>query len=620
MKKITQYLLILFLLTGSVQLFAQKYAIKRVDPPSWWVGMKNPKLQLMVYGKNISDTRPEIDYPGVILHDVIHVESPNYLFLDLVIEPEAQAGMVQIKFMKGKKVATTYSYSLNKRDMNPKLHNGYDGSDVVYLLMPDRFANGDPNNDSSPQTIEKANRKDPNGRHGGDIQGIIDHLDYLKSLGVTAIWSTPLREDNMPTYSYHGYAMTDYYKIDPRYGTNELYKTMVEDAHKKGIKIIMDMVFNHCGTNYFWKGDLPTHDWYNQWPKFTRSNYHGGAVSDPHASQYDYKHMVAGWFDTSMADLNQDNPLVANYLIQNSIWWVEYAGLDGIRQDTYPYPYKDMMAKWMQRLLAEYPHINVIGESWFDYPASVAYWLQNKTNKDGYQSHLTNVFDFPLTFAIHKAFNEKPGWNTGTAQLYNVLSQDFVYSDPMKLGVFADNHDMSRIFSILNGNVKSWKMAMAFIMTTRGIPFIYYGDEILLKGEKSQGDGVMRNDFPGGWPGDPKDAFTAAGRTPEQNDAFNFLSKLLNWRKTDSVVQYGDLVHYIPENGVYVYFRSYHGKKVMVMLNNNNDKDVTVDLNRFAHDMQGFKQATEVMTGKKYELKDTFTIPAKSPVILELEK
>ncbi|MBN2615837.1 MAG: glycoside hydrolase family 13 protein [Bacteroidales bacterium] len=620
MKRITQFLLIFLLLTGSAQLFAQKYNVNRVDPPSWWVGMKNPHLQLLVFGPKISETTPVISYPGVILHDVIHVESPDYLFLDLIIQPDAQPGTLQINFMKGKKKETTYSYALNKRDSNPKLHQGFNGSDVVYLLMPDRFANGNPGNDNMPGMLEKANRKDPNGRHGGDIQGIEDHLNYLKNLGVTAIWSTPLLENNMPSYSYHGYAITDYYKVDPRYGTNADYKKLVEEAHSKGLKIIMDMVFNHCGTNYFWKDDLPTHDWYNQWPEFTRSNYHGGTVSDPHASEYDYKHMVAGWFDHTMADLNQDNPLVANYLIQNSIWWVEYAGLDGIRQDTYPYPYKDMMAEWMKRLLQEYPHINVVGEAWFDYPATVAYWLQNKTNKDGYQSHLTNVFDFPLCFAIDKAFNEKPGWNTGTAQLYNVLSQDFVYSDPQKLCIFGDNHDMSRIFSSLKENVKSWKMAMAFLMTTRGVPFIYYGDEILLTGSKSQGDGVMRNDFPGGWPGDPKDAFTAAGRTPEQNDAFDFLRKLLNWRKTDSTVQYGNLVHYIPENGVYVYFRAYHGKKVMVLLNNNNDKDVTVALNRFAHDMKGFHHATSVMTGKQFELQNTLTVPAKSPVILELEK
>ena len=620
MKRFTKLFFVLILLAGSITASAQKIDVKRVDPPSWWIGMHDPHLQLMVYGPNISETKPVIDYKGVILHDVIHVESPDYLFLDLIIKPDALPGAMKISFNKGEKSITTYSYALNKRDKNPKLHQGFNTSDVVYLLMPDRFANGDPSNDNMPGMLEKANRKDPNGRHGGDIKGIEDHLDYLKKMGVTSLWSTPLLENNMPAYSYHGYAITDYYKVDPRYGTNADYKKMVEMAHKKGIKVIMDMVFNHCGTNYFWKNDLPTHDWYNQWPKFTRSNYHGGVVSDPHASQYDYKHMVAGWFDHTMADLNQDNPLVANYLIQNSIWWIEYAGLDGIRQDTYPYPYKNMMSEWMQRILKEYPHFNVVGETWFDYPATVAYWLQNKTNKDGYQSHLTNVFDFPLCFAIDKAFNEKPGWNTGLNQLYNVLSQDFVYSNPMKLGIFGDNHDMSRLFTSLKENFRSWKMAMAFMMTTRGIPFIYYGNEILLTGSKSDGDGVMRNDFPGGWPGDPKDAFTASGRTPEQNEAFNFLTKLLNWRKTDQVVQFGTLTQYIPENGVYVYFRSYEGKKVMVVLNNNNDKSVQLGLTRFAHDLEGFSHARSVMSGKEMDLSDALTIPAKSPLILELEK
>jgi glycosidase len=617
--KIKALLTAFLLLLGSTFSYAQKIEVKRIDPPSWWIGMHNPHLQLLVFGPRISETTPVIDYPGIRLAETIHVKSPDYLFLNLVLAPGTQPGTFIIHFKKGKKEVAQYAYLLNKRDKNPKLHQGFDNSDVIYLIMPDRFANGDTTNDNMPGMLEKADRSNPNGRHGGDIKGIEEHLGYLKDLGITTIWSTPLMEDNLPSYSYHGYAQTDYYKVDPRFGTNRDYKNLVEEAHKKGLKVIQDMVFNHCGTNYFWKNDLPTPDWYNRWPKFTRSNYHGGVVSDPHASQYDYHHMVAGWFDSSMADLNQDNPLVANYIIQNSIWWIEYAGLDGIRQDTYPYPYKDFMAHWMQRILEEYPHFNVVGETWFSYPATVAYWLENNHNKDGYHSHLTNVFDFPLMYAINKAFNEKPGWDTGLARLYEVISQDFVYSDPMKLGIFAGNHDSNRIFSSLHENLKAWKMAMAFLLTTRGIPEIYYGNEILMTGEKSKGDGNLRKDFPGGWPGDKMNAFTPLGRTAEQNNAFFFLRKLLNWRKTNQAVQFGNLTHYIVENGVYVYFRSYEGKKVMVLLNNNN-KPVTVNLTRFAEDLNGFTKGKNIINDKTLTLGNEIKLPAKSPTIIELEK
>ena len=615
-KSILVSLLVVFCSFG-VQ--AQKIAVQRVDPPSWWVGMHNPHLQLLVFGHEISKTKPVIDYPGVVLQEVIHVESPDYLFLNLVISHDAKPGTIDIHFKEGKKDKAVYAYVLNQRKIDPKLHQGFNDSDVIYLLMPDRFSNGNPDNDNMPGMLEKADRKDPNGRHGGDIQGIINHLKYIKDLGATAVWPTPLMEDNQPSSTYHGYAMTDYYKVDPRYGTNELYKQMVEDAHKMGLKVIQDMVFNHCGTNYFWKDDLPTHDWYNQWPKFTRSNYHGGVVSDPHASKSDYHKMVGGWFDSSMADLNQNNPLVANYLIQNSIWWIEYAGLDGIRQDTYPYSYKKFMAHWMERVLQEYPHFNVVGETWFDQPATVAYWQQNKKNYDGYQSHLTNAMDFPLCFAMRKAFNEPDGWTTGLASLYDVLAQDFVYSHPNHLLIFADNHDMTRLFTDLNGNLNSWKMAMAVLLTTRGIPEIYYGDEILMTGDKNKGDGVTRKDFPGGWSGDSLNAFTPQGRTVEQNDAYNYLKRLLNWRKNDKTVQFGKLTQYIVEDGIYVYFRAYKGQKVMVIINNN-EKPITLDMSRFADDLKGFTKGKSVMTSETFNQLNSITIPAKSPLIVELEK
>ena len=600
-------------------MFAQQINLDRVDPPFWWTGMKNHNLQLMVYGDNISETRPVINYEGVNLKTVIHVESPNYLFLNIVIDENTIAGTFNIEFKKGSKTKATYPYELRARDANPNLYQGFDNSDVIYLLMPDRFSNGDPDNDDMPNMLEKANRKNPNGRHGGDITGISNKLDYLNDLGVTALWINPLLENNMPAYSYHGYAVTDLYKTDARYGTNDDYVKLIEDAHSKGLKVIMDMIFNHLGTGYYWKDDLPMYDWYNQWPEFTRSNYRGGVVSDPHASNYDYDKMVRGWFDVNMADLNQDNELMANFLIQNSIWWIEYAGLDGIRQDTYPYPYKDFMATWMRRVLDEYPNFNVVGEAWLSQSPAVAYWLNNSTNKDGYKSNLTDVFDFPLMYAISKAFNEDEGWSTGTSQLYEVLSQDFVYSNTKGIVTFADNHDGDRFYSKIGNDINKYKLAMAFMMTTRGTPQIYYGTEILMAGEEHKGHGDIRKDFPGGWADDKNDAFTNDGRTVEQNDAFNFLRRLLNWRKSNPAVQYGKLTHYIPEDGVYVYFRTYKDNTVMVMLNNTKEKK-TVNLDRFKESIGDNTKGKSVLTRRGWDELSVIEIPAKSPMIIELVK
>lgn len=599
-------------------LLSQKAEVKRIDPPFWWSGMKSNSLQLMVYGNNISVTQPKISDTSVFLKQVISVESPNYLFLDLDIS-SAKAGVFNIEFFNGKKKVISIVYQLKSRELNPDEMTGFDNSDAIYLLMPDRFANGNPDNDDMPGMLEKANRSNPNGRHGGDIQGIVNNLDYIKDLGATSIWINPLLENNMPAYSYHGYAVTDLYKVDARFGTNDDYKNLVRTAHKKGLKIIQDMVFNHLGTNYFWKDDLPSQDFYNQWPEFTRSNYRGGAVNDPHASDYDYQKMVKGWFDVSMADLNQKNPLMANYLIQNSIWWIEYLGLDGIRQDTYPYPDKDFMAEWMRRVLEEYPNYNVVGEVWLSFPPAVAYWLENDKNADGYHSNLTNVFDFPLMYAISKAFNEKEGWSSGSAQLYETLSQDYVYSDPMKLVVFADNHDGDRLYSKLDEDINKYKLAMAFLFTTRGIPQIYYGTEILMTGHEHDGHGFIREDFAGGWDGDENNAFTSVGRTPEQNEAFNFLRRLMNWRKSSKAVQNGKLTHYLPENGIYVYFRHTKEESVMVMLNNTNE-DKEVDLSRFAENIEGFETGKSVLNRMYFDKLDTIVVPAKSPLIIELEE
>lgn len=609
--------IVILLAFSATQIEAQKVKLQRVDPPFWWTGMKNNALQLMVYGENISATKPQINYAGVGLKEVIAVESPNYLFLNLVIDDTAKVGNFSIDFYKKKRKVATYTYELNARDTNPDLHQGFDNSDVIYLLMPDRFANGDTTNDNVSGMTDTTNRLNPLGRHGGDIQGIRNHLDYLNELGVTAIWSTPLLENNMPKQSYHGYAITDYYKIDPRFGTNEDYRELVKDAHSKGLKIIMDMVANHCGTGYYWNDDLPAKDWYNQWPEFTRSNYRVAVQSDPTATQADYDKMVKGWFDHTMADLNQHNKLLAEFLIQNTIWWIEYAGIDGIRQDTYPYSYKDFMAEWMQRILAEYPDFNVVGEVWLDYPPVTAYWMDNATNTDGYRSYLTNVFDFPLSTAIARAVNEPEGWSTGMMRLYELLSQDFLYSNPMNIVTFSTNHDADRFFSKMQEDYQKFKLGMIFLMTTRGIPQMYYGGELLMTGREHDGHGRIREDFPGGWPGDVENAFTSQGRTEEQEEAFNFMRRLLNWRKTNLAVQYGNLKQYLPEDGVYVYFRHYEDETVMVVFNNIQENK-TIDLSRFKEDLKGYTRGRSVLSRQSFDSLDKLRIPAKSGLVIEL--
>ena len=591
----------------------------RVEPPSWWTGMKHSKLQLMVHAENISATTPVIFYDGVSIESVVHVENPNYLFINLNIGDETKAGSFNIDFKNKKKTVTSYTYELNERSSDPSLFRGFDNSDVIYLLMPDRFANGDTTNDNIDGMLEPLNRSMPLGRHGGDIKGIIDQLDYLAELGVTALWINPLLENNMPKQSYHGYAITDFYKVDARFGTNEDYKKLVELAHKKDLKIIMDMVANHAGTGYYWNDDLPTKDWYNQWNEPTKSNFRGTAHIDPYASKKDYDKMVKGWFDFTMADLNQHNEFLAEFIIQNTIWWIEYLGLDGIRQDTYQYAYKDFMAEWMQRILIEYPEYNVVGEVWLNYPPMTAYWLDNETNQDGYRSYLTNVFDFPLMYAVDKAFNENDGWDKGTLRLYEILAQDYLYSNPMNIVTFTANHDGDRFFTKMQEDLRKYKMGMVFYMTVRGIPHIYYGGEILMTGREHDGHGYIREDFPGGWPGDEADAFTKEGRTPIQQEAFSFTRRLLNWRKGNKTVQYGEFTQYIPENSVYVYFRHTDSESVMIMLNNA-EEEREVDLLRFAENLDGYSKGRSVLTRKLFENLDKIIIPAKSPMIVELIK
>lgn len=615
MKKLA--FLFLLLLPGFC-LFAAKLDIKRVEPMNWWVGMNHPSLQVMVYGEKIGECRPETVYPGVTIERVVQTANPNYLFIYLNITDEAQPGVLDIHFRKNGKVVGSHAYPLLKREANSAQRKGFDSSDAMYLLMPDRFANGDPANDSHSRMVEKANRADRNGRHGGDIAGVIGGLDYLKELGFTALWCTPMMEDNQSEGSYHTYAITDYYKIDPRYGTNEDYKRLSAECRKRGIKLVMDVVTNHCGTAHWWINDLPSPDWIHQFDEFTRSNFRIWTIQDPYASQVDKMLNLHGWFDRSMPDLNQRNPLVADYLIQNTIWWVEYANLGGLRIDTYPYNFKEPMAELCRRIMAEYPAFNIVGECWMHEPVEVAYWQKGDKNPDGFDTSLPSVMDFPLSNALNAFTDEEQGWNTGAMRPYLNFAKDYLYPDPDNLLVFADNHDTERIWHVLKGDVDKFKMVFTILSTVRGIPQVYYGTEIKMAGEKQVGDGDIRRDFPGGWPGDEMNAFSVEGRTPEQNEVFDFVKKLLNWRKENPVIHAGAMTHFVPEENVYVYFRYNDDKKVMVVINNASEQRI-VGLSRFTEMLQGLNAGTDIITGKGVTLSDRLTIPAKTPMIIELK-
>jgi len=609
---------VLVLLTFlSLSIYAQ---VERIEPAFWWAGMKNPKLQLLVHGKDIAMNQVTIQYPGVKLLKINKVSNPNYLFLDLVIDTKlAKAGKFDIVFQqKGKKV-DSYSYELRTRGAGSAQRKGFTSADVVYLLMPDRFANGNPLNDNVDSQTDKVNRTDPSGRHGGDIKGIQDHLDYIKELGATAIWSTPLLENNSAKYSYHGYAISDMYKVDPRFGSNQDYVDLVATSHQKGLKVIMDMVSNHGGSEAWWMRDLPMEDWIHQWPTLTLTNHKSASIKDIHAAKVDQELFLNGWFDSSMPDMNQKNPYFWTNYIQNSIWWVEYAGLDGIRMDTYPYNDRDAMSKWAKAIMDEYPRFNIVGEAWLFNSQDIAFWQKDVKNSLNYNSHLPTVMDFILQNALTNCFNEHGRFweDVGMSRLYNTIANDYLYANINNLMIFAENHDTNRLNKLLNADFAKYKMALSFLMTTRGIPQIFYGSEIGMTGDKSLGDGDVRRDFPGGWLGDTINAFSPKGRTVEQNDYFNFMSKLLNWRKGKEVIHTGLLKHYAPENDIYVYFRYNEKENIMVIINNN-DTEKELKLSRFSECMKKNAKGTDVMTGKTYPLDTTITIPNNSALILEL--
>lgn len=612
MRKLTLFLFLIFIGTSTFAL-----NVDRVEPLFWWTGMKCPNLQLMVHGTDIATSDISVNYPGVCMASVARQENPNYVFINLVISPEAQPGTFQILFRKGKKEQATYSYELKSREPNSANRKGFDDSDVIYLITPDRFANGNPNNDNMPGMLDQANRSDIDGRHGGDIQGIENHLDYIAGMGFTSVWITPLLENNMPRTSYHGYAITDLYKVDPRFGTNDDYRKLAQDLHQRGMKVMMDMVFNHIGSSHWWMSDMPSPDWLNDYPDFKYSSHKHVTVEDPHASQADKDRMSNGWFDKTMPDLNQRNPFLATYLIQNSIWWTEYLGLNGIRMDTYPYPDKYMMANWTKRMLEEYPDFYIVGEEWSLNDAIVAYWQKDHKNQDGYVSYLPGLMDFPLNNAVIQSLNASDTWGSWTS-LYEELANDFEYAHPDQLVVFPDNHDMQRFYTQLNNNYELWKLGMVYYATTRGIPQIYYGTEILTISPEPKRDGIIRSDFPGGWPGDQVNAFTGTGLTDQQKQAQDFMRKLLNWRKNSELVHSGKLMHFVPEDGIYVFFRYSDTGKIMVVLSKNKEEK-TLDTSRFAEIMKSCRSGHDVLSGAQISDLKNLKVPAMAAMIIELK-
>lgn len=590
--------------------------IDRVEPPNWWSEMQRSELQIVLYGEKLA--RYEIQAPDLILKNVIRTENPNYLFVT-VDTRDVKAGTYRIHLLENKQIVHTIDYQFLEREDGSALRKGFDSSDLIYLLMPDRFANGDLSNDSHPEMQEKANRDHQGGRHGGDIQGIIDHLDYIAQLGATAIWSTPMCADDDEQYSYHTYAQSDVYRIDPRYGSNADYRRLSDELRKRDMGLIMDYVTNHWGLHHWMIRDLPTYDWIHQFPGYGQTNYRMQTQMDPNASEIDLRYCADGWFVSSMPDLNQSNPLVLNYLIQNAIWWIEYAGLSGLRVDTYSYNDKEAIARWTKAIMDEYPHFNMMGEVWMHDQAQISYWQKDSPIGaiQSYNSHMPTVMDFTLHDAILSAFREtNPSWDRGMIQVYENFVNDFLYADIYNLLVFAENHDTPRI-NELYPDYEDYMLIMTLIATTRGIPQIYYGTEIGMKGDKGAGDGDIRRDFPGGWPGDENNAFLASGRTPDQSKYFDFTSKLFNWRKNTPVIHTGKMTQYIPEHEVYVFFRYDDQNKVMVVLNNS-PENRTLNLDRFRENIGNHSSGVDVLSGARYDLTESLTVSSKSALILEL--
>ena len=590
--------------------------VSKVEPPMWWSGMHNTNVMVTLYGENLADYA--VASNDLTITDVVRLENKNYLFVYLDFAA-AKPGTYQLVLEHSQKESIQIPYELMERREGSALRKGYDSSDFIYLIMPDRFANGDPTNDSHPDLHEQSNRKDPWGRHGGDLQGIIDHLDYIAQLGVTAIWNTPVLEDNDPKGSYHMYAASDVYQIDRRFGSNEKYKQLSAELKKRNMKLIKDYVVNHWGLEHYMIQDLPSKDWINQWDEFTPSSHAKEIFSDPYAAEVDVKQLVNGWFVDSMADLNQKQPQLLKYLTQNAIWWIEYADLSGLRVDTYPYNSRDEVTLWSKAIMDEYPNFSIVAESWVINPIHLSYWQKDSpiAAMSGFNSQVTHVKDFALFAAVQEVFTEKtPWWDQKMNKIYKVFQNDFVYANPNDLMVFLENHDTTRINELVD--FENYKLMTTLLATVRGVPQTYYGTEISIKGSKEKGDADLRKDFPGGWPDDLRSAFTPTGRTATENKYFDFTAQLFNWRKSEPVIHHGKTMHYAPQNEVYVYFRYTDTKSIMVILNAN-DEAQTLDLSRYKQRIGSATEAKDVFSGARVNLSNSLKIPPKSSSIISFK-
>ena len=629
MKKILLSLsLILSLMTANAAV-----KVDRIDPTNWFVGMKDPSLQLMVYGEGIRSAEVTTDYAGVKVDSIVRLDSPNYLLVYLNLDG-AQPGEMTLNFKNGKQTKKV-KYELKAREMSGDKRMGFTNADVLYMLMPDRFADGDPKNNNIkglyPYSID---RTQPSLRHGGDLEGIRQHLDYFKELGVTALWFTPVLENNSPdsngSSSYHGYATTDYYRVDPRFGTNEEYRRLCDEAHAQGLKVVMDMIFNHCGFEHPWVADMPSHDWLNtpEWldarkdktkpevnDKYLQTSYKLTPIVDPYASDVDFKETVDGWFVPTMPDLNQKNPHVIKYLIQNSEWWIETVGIDGIRMDTYPYADADAMALWMKTLNDEYPNFNVVGETWVTEPPYTAAW-QKDSKIAKKNSYLNTVMDFSFYDKINQAKREDTdGFTTGMNRIYNNFVYDYLYPNPSSVMAFIENHDTDRFL----GNGKdstALKQGLAILLTVNRIPQLYYGTEVLMNGTKEKTDGYVRKDFPGGFPGNTRNAFTVEGRTKAENAMFTWLSRLLHWRQGNDVIIKGSQKQFIPYNGVYVIARQYGGKTVLTVVNGSK-KPAALAVKRYAEVIGQAVSAKDILTGNTVSIASDVKLEPRQTLILE---
>ncbi|MFL5788001.1 MAG: glycoside hydrolase family 13 protein [Flavisolibacter sp.] len=585
-----------------------------VYPTHWWVGMKNPKLQLMLHGKEIGSNDVTLNYSGVTIKKVHHPENKNYLFVDLVLSSNIKPGTAAIKLSSGKSIPFLFK---KRREGKGSLYaQGVKSQDFIYLIMPDRFSNGDYSNDRiAGMKDQSLNRDSMYHRHGGDIQGVIDHLDYLKDLGVTTVWLTPILENDMPDRTEHGYAITNHYKVDPRHGGNEAYHKLSDELHKRGMKLMQDAVYNHCGLYNFFIQDMPMKDWVHQWPKYTQTNYRDQTIFDPHGSEKERKLLLDGWFTRQMPDLNQRNPFVANFLIQHAIWCIEEFGVDGWRIDTYIYVDQDFMNRCNQALIDEFPKMTMAGEAWVRGTVNEAYFTRNNLSAK-FKSNATGIIDFQCLFeGIQPALTQP---NDGAETLYETLSNDFLYKDPMNNVIFLDNHDMTRFYSQVKEDVEKLKEGIGWLLTERGTPELYYGTEILLKGI-SNPDGLVRGDFPGGWKEDKQNKFTPEGRTQVENDVFNWTRTIANFRKSSSALKYGNLMQFIPHRGLYTYFRYDTKQTVMVVMNTSNEER-PLDIERFTERTSGFNSASNIVTGQSMPLSDQWKIPEKSIWIMELKK